>query len=227
MKLLVKFPTRGRREKFFTTLDKYRSLCEDPSNVSFLISMDSDDLEMSEELVKDRFDKMDNVYLVWGRSTSKIGACNRDIRNFQEPWDILLLASDDMVPQIQGWDTRIISDMEVSFPNTDGVLWYSDGYQAKNLNTLCILGKTYYNRFKYVYHPSYRQVWCDNEFTEVSIRLNKVVYSSDVIIRHEHPLWGFGKLDQMNIYDLGSVNEEDKSTFIKRALIQFDLKNEF
>jgi hypothetical protein len=85
--------------------------------------------------------------------------------------------------------------MTEHYPDTDGVLWFNDGYQGNRLNTLCILGKKYYDRFNYIYHPDYISVWCDNEFMDVANLLGKQIYFDDIIIRHEHPDWGFGSRD--------------------------------
>ena len=81
----------------------------------------------------------------------------------------------------------------------DGVLWYSDGHQKDVLNTLCILGKKYYERFNYIYYPEYKSWYSDNEFTKVSKILNKVKYFDRVIIEHQHPDWGYGKHDIIHI----------------------------
>ena len=35
MRLLIKFPTRGRKDKFFSTLDKYYEYCSDIDNSIF------------------------------------------------------------------------------------------------------------------------------------------------------------------------------------------------
>jgi hypothetical protein len=72
------------------------------------------------------------------------------------------------------------------YPDTDGVLWFYDGWR-KDLNTLCILGRKYYDRFNYVYHPEYKSFWSDAEFTEVASKLNKQVFIDNIIIRHLHP----------------------------------------
>jgi hypothetical protein len=37
-----------------------------------------------------------------------------------------------------------------------------------------------------VYHPDYKSLYSDNEFTQEVIRLGKVAYINKVIIRHEH-----------------------------------------
>jgi hypothetical protein len=76
--------------------------------------------------------------------------------------------------------------MKEVYPDTDGVLWFFDGWR-KDLNTLCILGRKYYDRFGYVYHPEYKSFWSDAEFTDVATILNKQTFIDKVIIRHLHP----------------------------------------
>ena len=144
MKLFIKFPTRGRKGKFLSTLQKYHDLCKDIDNTVFLISLDEDDSEMNNDEVLNIISKYKNTDVVIGNSKSKIDAVNRDIREYKNHWDIVLLASDDMIPQINGYDEIIRHNMLFNYPDTDGILWFNDGFQGNRLNTLCILGKKYY-----------------------------------------------------------------------------------
>ena len=76
--------------------------------------------------------------------------------------------------------------MKTNYPDTDGILWFFDGWR-KDLNTLCILGRKYYERFGYIYNPEYNSFWSDSEFTDVGNILNKQKFIDKVIIRHLHP----------------------------------------
>jgi hypothetical protein len=221
MKIIVKFPTRGRKNKFFNTFKKYYDLCDDINNVKFLVSIDRDDIEMNNQDTFDILKNFTNVSVVVGESKSKVHAVNRDLENFTE-WDILLLASDDMIPQIKGYDNIIIDKMVSNYPDTDGVLWFNDGFQGNRLNTLCILGKKYYERFNYIYYPEYKSTWCDNEFMSVAAILNKQTYFNEVIIKHEHPDWGYGNRDLIhnkNQIDLG----HDNNLYVTRRSLNFNL----
>ena len=221
MKLLIKFPTRNRKNKFFTVLKQYQRLCEDIENTFFLITLDNDDDEMNSPEVADIFTTFKNIKYVYGDSTSKIHAINRDLETVDE-WDIVLLASDDMTPKVKGYDNIIRNKMKEHYPDTDGVLWFNDGHQGNNLNTLCILGKKYYERFNYIYHPEYKSVWSDNEFMLVGNLLQKQTYFDEVIIEHEHPDWGYGKRDI--IHTVNSKNEShDRNLFINRKNNNFYL----
>jgi hypothetical protein len=220
MKLLVKFPTRGRQEQFFKTFEKYHELCENKNETFFLVSIDEDDLTMNNNEVISKIKNFKNTTLVIGNSKSKIHAVNRDLDTFDKDWDIVLLASDDMIPIVNSYDNIIRNNMMFNYPDGDGILWFNDGYQGNRLNTLCILGKKYYNRFGYIYHPDYKSCWSDNEFMTVGNILKKQVYIDQVIIRHEHPDWGFGEKDfihQNNINDW----HHDYSIYQQRNSINF------
>ena len=214
MKLLVKFPTRNRKNKFFKVLRQYQNLCEDLDNTYFLITLDNDDESMNSSDVEDIFNTFKNVKVIYGTSNSKIHAVNRDIELVND-WDIVLLASDDMTPKVKGYDNIIRNKMKELYSDTDGILWFNDGHMGNKLNTLCILGKKYYDRFGYIYHPEYKSVWSDNEFMLVGNLLGKQTYFEQVIIEHEHPDWGYGSRDE--IHQNNSKNEnQDKLLFTKR-----------
>jgi hypothetical protein len=127
-----------------------------------------------------------------------------------------------MTPKVKGYDNIIRNKMKEHYPDTDGVLWFNDGHQGNNLNTLCILGKKYYERFNYIYHPEYKSVWSDNEFMLVGNLLQKQTYFDEVIIEHEHPDWGYGKRD--TIHQVNSINEShDRNLFMSRKQNNFYL----
>lgn len=219
MKLLVKFPTRNRKNKFFKVLRQYQNLCEDLDNTYFLITLDNDDESMNPSNVEGIFNTFKNVKVIYGTSNSKIHAVNRDIELVND-WDIVLLASDDMTPKVKGYDNIIRNKMKEFYSDTDGILWFNDGFQGEKLNTLCVLGKKYYERFNYIYHPDYKSCWSDNEFMEVGKILKKQTYIDSVIIKHEHPDWGYGNRDQIHTnnindyqYDLGVYNRRKEINF--------------
>jgi hypothetical protein len=221
MKLLIKFPTRNRKSKFFKVLKKYQNLCEDLTNTYFLITLDNDDESMSTSEVDQIFRTFKNVKVIYGNSNSKIHAINRDIE-LVDDWDIVLLASDDMVPKVKGYDNVIRDKMKENYPDTDGVLWFNDGHQGNKLNTLSILGKKYYDRFGYIYYPEYKSVWSDNEFMMVGNLLGKQTYFDEVIIEHEHPDWGYGNRDVIHQINYNNENH-DKLLFMKRKENNFFL----
>jgi hypothetical protein len=214
--LLVKFPSRSRPEKLVSTFKLYVEKANTPSLLKFLVTLDSDDSTVTPELVDTLKSMHPAVDVRVGVSGSKIAAVNRDMEHAGD-YTTLLLASDDMIPQVQGYDDIIRSNMT---PDNDCVLWFNDGFQGTRLNTLCIMGKKYYERFGYIYHPSYKSVYCDNEFTMVAFFLQKQKYFNDIIIRHEHPQTSGAPTD-----DLYRLNDTfypvDSANFKKRLANHF------
>ena len=212
MIILVKFPVRGRVEKFFKTFELYHSMAEDIGNMRFSVTCDNDDEKMNNMAVIDRIRSYRNSDVFIWNNHSKVEAINNGIP--PDGYDIILLASDDMIPVVRGYD-KIIRDLFIKyFPDTDGVVWFNDGLQEDRLNTLCILGRKYYQRFGYIYQTSYKSLFADNEFTIISKKNGKYVYIKDVIIKHCHPSLTNSK-DEQNFYDDTFINI-DKENFLKR-----------
>jgi hypothetical protein len=195
MKIKVIFPTRSRPDRFLEVLAMYLDSCDDKSKVSYLITVDVDDDSMSDSVIAKAKALHKSVEVVQGFSKSKIDACNRDMA-VSGDWDICLLASDDMLPVVQGWDSVLIAEMKKHYPDTDGCLWHYDGHQFR-ICTMNIMGRKYFERFGYQYHPSYISLWCDNEFTDVATQLGKVNVFDTCLFRHVHPMWE-GKKDEMD-----------------------------
>ena len=188
------------------------------------MTLDEDDITMNNESVIKKLNSYPNMNYIFGDSDSKISAVNRDLTEFKEDWDILVLLSDDMVPVHLGFDEIIRSCFNKYFPDFDGVTWFNDGFQKNKLNTLCILGKKYYKRFNYIYHPSYKSLFCDNEFTYVANALGKQKYFDTIIIEHRHFSIGNNRnrYDQLYIRN-DSLMNLDGQNFKLRSQKNFDL----
>lgn len=225
MKLLIKFPTRERRQKFYQAMDLLLSN-KKTNNVSFLITLDADDEIMNNDEVKHQIEFYSDFYDVdievnYGYSMNKIHACNRDLEEYKKEWDIVMLMSDDMYPVMLGYDEKIINLYESHIPDTDGVLYSPDGYTP--LNTLCILGKKYYQRFNYIYYPEYESFFPDNEFMEVSQILGKEFRINKVLFKHEHPA-NDSKVKFDELYQRNNISwEKDKILYYQRRARNFDL----
>jgi len=117
-------------------------------------------------------------------NTEKISAINDHID--KRDFDIVICASDDMVPKAHGWDNEIAIAMQEHFPDLDGCVHFNDGNTDGKLITFSILGKNLYDHFGYIYHPDYKSLYCDDEFTQVVRAMGKEKYIDKVIISHEH-----------------------------------------
>lgn len=222
MNLLVKFPTRGREDLFFSTFNKFHDLSM-TDQVSYLVSIDFSDSATNQPPIIQKIRNYPNTVLVIGESESKAHAINRDINEYEKSWDILIIAADDTVPCALGWDMRIMNEMEKHYPDTDGVLFFNDGFWGEKLNTQCILGRKYYERTNYIFHRDYKFLWCDNEFMDVANLLKRQTYFSDVIIKHEHPTLGYSHAESVHREEEIKHESIDKKIYESRKEKFFDI----
>jgi len=223
MKFLFKYATRQRPEWFKETLTRWRSLLSGKHDYQFVVSIDQDDETMNNPEMLDFCSKMKGVEVCIGQSKTKIEAINADMQG--RDFDILVVVSDDMTPQVRNYDDMMARDMTANFPDLDGALHYNDGQHGRDvLITLSVMGKKLYDRFGYIYHPDYISVYCDDEFTDIVRQWKKVVYIDRVIVRHEWKKYGSDSLYNRN--DQFYANGVDKQTYIERKKNNFPLETQ-
>jgi hypothetical protein len=229
MRILLKCPTRSRPQKVIQTLATYMKLANNTKDIGVAVSCDDNDPSMLRNLVQEELTRTllpaGWSKLFFGPNKSKIEACNANMNEIDWNWDIIVLVSDDMIPQLKGWDDVIRTHMSARFPDTQGILWFNDGHQGDNLNTLCVFGRAMYESFGYIYHPDYKSLFCDTELTDLcrGKLVDKCLYVPYCIIRHEHP--GTGYAQNMDaLYDRNQKFwNEDMYTYIRRKTYDYDI----
>lgn len=211
LRILVHFPTRGRKTQAEQTLLIYIANAERP------------DLLHIHAACNDAADVPANADThEVAPFRSKIAAYNAVPLDLE--WDILLAASDDMWCIQPGWDTIIREAMHTHFPNLDGCLWFSDGRQDR-ICTFSIMGRKAYERDGYIYQPDYLSFFCDNEWTEVWQSRGKLYADPRCLFRNEHYAWG-GVMGEDATYQLGAGPKNikwnhDKQLYHERKLKGF------
>lgn len=228
MRILLKVPTRSRPAQVLKTLEAYMRLANHPEHMGVAISCDEDDTTMNKDMIRSEIKQRVRTAEWWriyySGNRTKIQACNANMNEIDYAWDIVVLVSDDMIPQVKGYDDVIRNYMIANHPDTDGILWFNDGCQGDKLNTLTIFGRRMYESFGYLYHPAYKSLFCDTELTDLcrTTLKAKTTYVPYCIIRHEHP--GTGFLDRMD--ELYAKNQrfwtEDMYTYISRKNYVYD-----
>lgn len=228
MRILLKCPTRSRPQKIISTLSAYIGLANDKGNIGVAISCDADDTSMTRNLVTEELHRILTPVawrrIFFGQSKCKIEACNSDMESVDYPWDIVVLVSDDMIPKVYGWDDVIRTHMMSRFPDTDGILWFNDGYQGDDLNTLCIYGRKMYERLGHIYQPEYKSLFCDTELTDMcrGDLKDKCLYVPYCIIRHEHPGTGYETSADMLYAQNQRFWTQDFTTYVSRKKYDYD-----
>jgi hypothetical protein len=181
--------------------------------------IDEDDKTMMAAEIIQRLYALGCVITV-GRHTSKVQAVNA---GRVTDWDVLLLASDDMVPVVDGYAKRVMAAMEEHFPFLDGAVYFADGYANERLCTLPILGRRLHDCFHgFVYHPEYQSLFCDQEQTDVLKAMNKLAYIDEKIIEHRH--WVVGAKKDATYERNDALWSVDAALYAKRKELDFDRK---
>ena len=215
MNILFKYTTRSRRSNFIRGYDSIIDNIDNKENYHILVSIDDDDESMK------NLSLCGNHTIISNKSNSKIDAINRDVNSFNYNWDIIINMSDDMVFHKKGFDDIIRSKFKDSL---DKSLLFHDGNRG-DIITMSILGKEYYKRDNYIYHPDYMSLWCDNEATDVAKIRNCLVLCEEKIFYHLHPAFGKGLTDSQ-YKSTEAFFHQDKKTYLKRKQKEFDLRNE-
>jgi hypothetical protein len=220
-KILIKFPSRGRKDRFFKALEACINNIQDKDNYSISCTLDFDDPVMNNDEVKEKIASYDKVLVEWGKSDSKIHAINRDL---QLDFDILVVLSDDIFFNIFGWDTLVRMEMENNFPDGDGYLHFKEHDTRDILNVMTVIDKKYYQRFNYIYHPSYKSLWCDNHQMAVAKILKRYKYIPFEIMLHRCPAYGYLDCPRDEMFNRQQKDwQEDELNFKYWQSKNFDL----
>ena len=213
MKILFKFTTRSRPDLFKRGMDSIINNCIS-ENYQILVSIDIDDVTMND--IEKLYEGNSKVFFCRGTSTGKINAINRDLDKITD-WDILVNMSDDMVFTKKGFDAII----RESFDNIDQCLHFPDG-NTTAIITMSVLGRAFFNRFGYIYHPDYISLFCDNEQTEVAKKIGAYKFVNDRIFDHLHPAWAKAAHDEQYAHT-ESFWGQDEATFLRRKANNFEI----
>ena len=227
-RLVIKFPTRNRPDKFKDGFSKYLTCLSGRHDVQFIITMDVDDETMNNDSIKEWLTtrtKNANIKWFYGDSKTKIEACNANMEGVDG--DVLLLASDDMMPVQMGYDEVIFQVFAHSYPNFDGAVKFWDGLRPKEdaLMTLTCMGFPLYKQFGYIYNPEYKSLYCDNEQTQVCNALGKLVRCDICIIQHQWTHEPFDTLHARN--ENAEMYNVDRETHERRTANKFDMETMF
>ena len=183
MKLLVKI--------FLENLNKY-----DLDQIVNIVKMTKSNKDTEVHIVTDNIYLGENIFC-YNLNTKSIP----EIINYRidkSRWDILLLITKPSLT-VSGFDNLITETYKNIFPNLDGVLSLNNGTKHHNDNTIefPVIGRNYYNKFNYIYNPSYYRKNYDLEFYEIVKQKEKLHFIEDVYLK---PV--LLKCEDDNIYDM-------------------------
>lgn len=202
MSISIIHPSRSRPDKSWKVCQDW--LAKSHTSVELIISLDEDDPFLSEYQDKHKYF---GTILV-NNNRSAVDAINRAAEVAKG--DILIVVSDD-TECFYGWGRHIRNHMQ---GKCDWILKTQDGIQPWVI-TMPVMDRAYYERFGYIYHPSYLHAWCDTELTCVA-ELTDCKVDTNFNFPHNHHSIGKSEKDEVSeradlSFEIGRLNFETRS----------------
>ena len=208
------FATRNRPQKMADAINTIINLSTDKNYTIGLTIDDDDSTTLNSHQLADIL-QSGQIKLNPGRSSSKVHAINRGMAGWSG--DIAVNMSDDMRFIKQGFDGDIIQAFQ---GEGDQFVHFPDGRVNEILPTMSIMGRSYYERFNFIYHPDYHSLWCDNEAMDMAQQLGRYKFIDLQIFSHEHPSWTGEPADDLLMHT-ESFFEIDQETYKRRSKMGF------
>ena len=208
------FATRNRPQKMAKAINTIIDLSTDKNYTIGLTIDDDDSTTLNSHQLADIL-QLGQIKLNPGRSNCKVHAINRGMAGWIG--DIAVNMSDDMRFIKRGFDGDIIQAFQ---GEGDQFVHFPDGRVNKILPTMSIMGRSYYERFNFIYHPDYHSLWCDNEAMDMAQQLGRYKFIDLQIFSHEHPSWTGEPADDLLMHT-ESFFEIDQETYKRRSKLGF------
>lgn len=201
-------PSYGRPELARKCYDEWLSKSDRPSDIEYVLCLSSED--------KSGYDTFNDVNckIVYFMGKGLVNQVNY-AATFATG-QLLIAVSDDFgCPD--HWDTRLLHALE---GKEDYIVKTQDGIQPFII-TLPIMDRMYYERFGYIYHPSYSHMWGDTELADVGRLLGRTI-NSTLVFPHRHYSTGAMKKDATNVAN-DSKYKQDEVIYKRRKSANFPI----
>ena len=214
-KISILHPSYKRPKLGVSTMFNWLSRADNPQDIEYILCLHEKDhtvTEYASEMLK--HDNLQNVKVIYSQEANMVKQVNLAAK--ESTGNLLINVSDDFdCPQ--SWDSLLLKELE---GKEDYVVKTQDGIQ-KEIITLPILDRRYYERFNFIYAPEFSHFYGDQELREVGDILGKTIVL-DLMFEHIHYIAGKAPKDEVN--DKNNAHfEEDKKTYFKRKARKFDL----
>ena len=188
--------SRERPERMRAVLEKWIESSDEPKNIRFIVSIDSDDPTKNEyemnlsEVSNNKNCQIDFIVNPNKSTVHAINACKKHLTG-----DFIFVISDD-TDCFKSWDTEIKKLVD---PENDYfIIKTSDGI-GSDLITMPIFSKGYLENKKYIYYPGYKHMFCDTELTCVASLENCIIDGTNLKFQHLHYTVGYHEKDHIDI----------------------------
>lgn len=220
MKISIIHPTRSRPDQAYNTFRNWTEKASDWNNFQYILSLDVNDSFLSQYIgctdTKWRKSNAIDFLPIINKNNSAIDAINAGAKIAKG--DILIVISDD-TDCPEHWDTMLLEKLK---GKSDFCAKVDDGLQP-TLVTMPIMDRVYYERYSYIYNPSYQHMFVDQELTAVAIMTGKYI-KLPLLFPHNHYSTGKTPKDALNSRN-DATWQQGERLFNERLKTNFDIEN--
>jgi hypothetical protein len=198
-------PSRGRPQQSLDIISRWIKRSVNQNDIEVILSVDDSDPTLAQYFSS--YDKA-NFAFTWFQfdNKSSVEAINRAAMVAQG--NIFIVVGDDQEAP-SSWDLRILN---YTANKTDWVLKVRDGLQNRII-TLPIMDHAYYNRDKFIYHPSFSHLWSDTWFSDLAYARKRVITKNVRFPHRQYSIIGT-EPDEINIKN-NATYESGKKTYLE------------
>jgi glycosyltransferase involved in cell wall biosynthesis len=212
-------PSRGRPEKSFKTIDKWKSMAG-TNDVEVLVSLDKDDpLAIKYYGAYDKFNHpVHRVSIKERDNRSLVEATNAAVK--QSKGDILVYVSDDF-DCFPNWGQVLLNEFN-KYPGVPIIIKVDDCLQAFNVPvlTIPIMNRMCHDALGYFFHPDFKSMHCDEHLYHRTKKLGFLKFAPHIKFEHRHV--SVGKAEDDDTYRRSAANwNHGKETLAKHRRMGF------
>lgn len=182
--------TRGRPKKMEEARELWYTRAKYPHMVEHIFCVDKDDKEAVKVAT-------DYCYVITDPGGGCVAAWNAGAK--LSYGQVLIQLSDDWIPPMH-WDEILMQRIGPRVEE-EAVVGVSDGIDrggGKITDCMClaILTRARYEAQGHMFHPDYKSVYSDNEFSDRAYQDGIVIEARDVLFEHTHPICGKAEMDE-------------------------------
>lgn len=207
IKITLIHPSRGRPQLAFKMAQEWYSKCDTPSEVEYLIGLDSDDPTV------DAYRKLwvDVPKFGWTmfsvNDTRTTVQVENHLAKLSNPKSWLIVTTSDDMGCPEHWDTellKVVSDIDCLAEKV--CIGVDDGIHNMNRFLMVIETRAYYNSLGYILYPEYRFARADDDWMWSVLSRNIMRITPHLVFPHRH--WTQGKNEVDDIYKR-IINDEE------------------
>lgn len=212
MRIGLLIPSRERLNLKLTLISSIITTVNDINNIELYFGIDEDDptLDIAEKISKaipfvkihviKNNGKFIGINRIWNQLAAKaVHTCN-----------IFGYIGDDMIFRTKNWDQHILSEFNDNNLPKDQIklVHCDDGHQGSRLSVNAFVHQKYYEVMGYFCREEFLINYSDSWMYQTFNAFNRITYRSDILIEHNH--WIFGNRKKDNTANRMLSNNHDR-----------------